>query len=164
MNDLRRDAPDTESAGTGSGGITWAMGWLPRGTLRWDLVTVVAVAVAVQVVFRYRADWASHVLAGGALVIVVDAVLGHRLGAWAATLGALVVLVVGVLVELTVSGPFDPGDVAFTLAGALVITGGGRPTAASGEPNGGHRRTALAWGIGLLVVSVYYRYGIRRGP
>lgn len=136
----------------------------PDRSLRWDLITVVAVAVAVQIVFRDRADWASHVLAGGALIIIADAVLGRRLGAWAPTIGAMIVLGLGVALELTVSGPFDPGDVAFTLAGALVVTGRGGSGDTTGGPTADGRGVALAWGVGLLVVAVYYRYGIRRGP
>lgn len=141
-----------------------AKGWLPQGSLRGDLVTVVAVAVAVQIMFRDRADWVSHVLAGGALVIIVDAVLGRRLGAWAATLGAMAALVLGVLVELTISGPFDPSDVAFTVAGALVVTGHGASVATSSTCNDAAKHVALAWGIGLLGIAVFYRYGVRRGP
>lgn len=133
-------------------------------SLRWDLVSVVAVAIGVQVVFRDRADWASHVLAGGAVVIIAGAALGERLGAWATTLGVALSLLLGLVVELTVSGPFDPGDVAFTLAGALVVTGQRASVVAPGAQHCATRRVALAWGVGLLGLAVFYRYGIRRGP
>lgn len=138
--------------------------WAPVDSLRWDLVTILVVAAVVQAVFPDRADWAAHVTAGGALVIVADAVLGRRLGGWAVTLGASGVLGLAVVAELTVAGPFDPGDVAFTLAGALLVTGA---ASARGEPVAARdsvRRLGLAWGMALLVVAVYYRYGIRRGP
>lgn len=138
--------------------------WLPSRTLRWDLVAIIAVALVVQLTFRQRADWASHVLAGGAVVIISDAALGCRLGAWATTFGAVTALVLGVASDLTVSGPFDPSDVAFTLAGTLVVTGRGLPGGPSATLVDADRRLALACGLALLGIAVYYRYGIRRGP
>ena len=138
--------------------------WAPADSLRWDLLAIVTVAIAVQVVFPDRADWVAHVMAGGALVVIADATLGSRVGAWALNLGTFGVLVLAVVAELTVTGPFDPSDVAFTLAGALLVNGGSsiRSNDATSERHNAH--LGLAWGMALLGVAVYYRYGIRRGP
>ena len=143
--------------------ITSVRRWTPIGSLRWDLITILAVAVAVQVVFPDRADWAAHVTAGGALVVVADAALGRCLGPWAVTLGAASVLVLAVVAELTLTGPFDPADVAFTVAGALLVTGGASADAAK-TARGDVGRLAMGWGMALVAGAVYYRYGIRRGP
>lgn len=144
--------------------ITSVRRWTPVGSLRWDLITILAVAVAVQVVFPDRADWAAHVTAGGALVVVADAALGRRLGPWAVALGAASVLVLAVVAELTLTGPFDPADVAFTVAGALLVTGGASVDGAKLTARGDVGRLAMGWGMALLAGAVYYRYGIRRGP
>jgi hypothetical protein len=141
--------------------------WRPGAELRRDLLVLLAVAVSVQLVLPDRADWAAHILAGGAIVVLVDAALGARIGPWAVTLGAVVVLLLAIVADLTLTGPFDPGDVGFTLAGALVITGAGGGSSPGEAPAPGwdhNRRVAMAWGTAVLIVAVYYRYGIRRGP
>ena len=144
--------------------IDRARQWVPAYPLRGDLVAILAVVVAMRVVFPDRADWAAHVMAGGAVAVVADAVLGRRVGGWGVTLGATAALVFAVLGELTVAGPFDPGDVAFTLAGALVVTGGASMLPDGSAADARLWRRALVWGLGLLAFAVYFRYGIRRGP
>jgi hypothetical protein len=154
---VNRPPADPGAVGIGRDRIARAERWLPSGALRWDLATVVAVAAAVQLLFPDRADWAAHVLSGGALVIVVGALLSTSFGLWSTTIGSVMVAAAAVIADSTVVGPFDPSDVAFTLAGALVVTGG-----ASTRRDSTHK--AVVWGLALLGAAVYYRYGIRRGP
>lgn len=132
---------------------------LPYPALAWDLLVVLASGVAVQVVFPERADWVAHVVAGGGLAVVINASLSKQLGSWAQPLGAAIVLVGAIVADATLTGPFDAGDVAFTLAGALLVTG----TSTSGTSRT-LKWTAIGWGIALTAVASYYRYGIRRGP
>lgn len=72
-----------------------------------------------QIVLRDRADWALHVMFGGALIIIADAVLAG----------------------LTTSGPLDPADVTYTLA----WTSGHRRRAA-GAATKGRQRLDAHWG------------------
>jgi hypothetical protein len=116
-----------------------------------------------------RSDWASHLVAGGGIVLAAAGLLGPRLGAWAATLGVVVVLVVSAAVDLTLTGPFDPADVAFTVLGGLLVTGEtavspAAPAAPAGTVRRAESSAALVarWGVALAVLALVHRYGILR--
>lgn len=133
-----------------------AGGWWPTDPhLRGDLEAVVLVAGLVALVVPDRADWASHVLAGGGVVMAGVALAVHRLGRAVVPLGGLVVLAVATVLDLTLTGPFDPSDVAFTLAGALLVTA--PPPGAPVD-----RRTRLIWGAVLIALALANRYGVPR--
>lgn len=139
--------------------MTW---WPGPGALRRDLLWVLCGAIALVVVFPDRSDWASHVVAGGGLALVGVGVFADRLGRAAPVAGLALVLGLAVVVELTLTGPFDPSDVAFTVAGGLLVAGDstGRRSAQAGWV----RWPVVAWGAALVVFAVANRYGIRRGP
>lgn len=159
------------AGGPGGGSILAVRWWPPPGQLRRDIVTVLCCSVALFVAFPHRVDWASHTLAGGAVVLVCVALTGPRLGRRSSTAGAALVLLLAAGLDLTVTGPFDPADVAWTLAGALLVTGsrdlvpaGADLDTATAVDVRSDRRRAIAWGLGLLAVALVNRYGIRRGP
>jgi hypothetical protein len=150
-------------------GLGW---WPPPGPLRQDLLILLGVAVLLSLVLPDRSDWASHLVAGGGIVLAVAGRLGPRLGAWAATLGVVLVLVVSAAVDLTLTGPFDPADVAFTVLGGLLVTGevGAATTGAAGPaaPTGTAVRAGSSsglvarWGVALAALALVHRYGIWR--
>lgn len=130
--------------------------WVPRGWLARDLAFVLGAGCAVQLVFLTRYDWVAHVLAGGAIGIALSAVLHTRVGPWAQPIAETVALLGAIASELIVTGPLDPSDVAFTLVGALLVTGPLRE-ASDGPP----WPTAVGWGLALLAAAYYYHYGIK---
>ncbi len=132
---------------------------LPKGTLSRDVIVVVVAAFSVQAVFPARYDWVAHVLAGGAIAISVSTFLFSRLGSWAQPVAATVTLLCAIVAELTITGPFDPADAAFTVAGALLVTGPVSTRSARAQ-----RWHAVGAGAGLLALAVFYHYGIRWGP
>jgi hypothetical protein len=133
--------------------------WLPKGTLSRDVIVVVVAAFSVQAVFPARYDWVAHVLAGGGIAIPVSTFLFGRLGRWSQPLAATVTLLCAIVAELTITGPFDPADAAFTVAGAMLVTGPVSTRSAQA-----HRWHAVGAGAGLLALAVFYHYGIRWGP
>lgn len=139
--------------------------WPQEAWLRGDLGAVAFCAGLVAILLPHRADWASHVLLGGGLAVVALAgPVPLRWRSWSAGLGALGVLALAVLLDLTVTGPFDPADVAFTLVGALAVTGP-RDHGRDGVPPGGDARwQALGWGVALVLLAVLNRYSVPRGP
>lgn len=137
-------------------------GWPGPGTFRSDLLWVLCGALAVVVVFPDRSDWASHVVAGGGVVLAVTGGLGRRFGRLATTGGLVLVLWLAVVVEATVTGPFDPADLAFTVAGGLLVAG--ESTESRSTAGGSARWAMVGWGVALVVFAVANRYGIRRGP
>lgn len=178
-----REPPAPSDRGTGQvpnrrvseaavGGLGW---WPPPGPLRQDLLVLLGVAALVSLVLPDRSDWASHLVAGGGIVLAVSGLLAPRLGAWAATLGVVVVLVVATAVDLTLTGPFDPADVAFTVLGGLLVTGdiGAAPdepvdafrtveSAGPIRPSRSSPGLVARWGVALAVLALVHRYGILR--
>lgn len=148
--------------------LEWGRLLVPTPTLCFDLAVLAVAAFVVQACFPHRHDWVGHVLAGGSLVIIADAVLGPILGAWSVIVGAWGVLGVAVVADLTLTGPFDPADVAFTVAGAMLVTGGVQVYLRPGSPGlervGASCWVQVAWGLGLLAVAFYFRYSFRAGP
>ena len=110
-----------------------------------------------QVLFLYRHDWPAHLVAGGGVVLGVAALVPRRLGAWAGPIGVGVVLVLGIITELTVFGPFDVVDVAVTLVGALLAAAAADEVAAAVPL---HRRSALQWGLLVVGAALAYRFGL----
>ncbi len=126
-----------------------------------DLISLLVAAALVNLVFVNRYDWAAHMIVGGAIPIAVAAGLPRSRHAWASSIGVVAALGAGVIADLTVTGPWDPSDVAFTAAGALIVVG---EHAAAGTPPA---RTARAGGVlalAMVLCAFGFRYGIRRGP
>ena len=170
--------PDRRGGQAAVAGLGW---WPPPGPLRQDLLVLLGVAILLLLVLPDRSDWASHLVAGGGIVLAVAGLLGPRLGAWAATLGVVLVLPVSAAVDLTLTGPFDPADVAFTVLGGLLVTGEigvapagttavaapAAPAAPVGTvgtvgPPGSSPALVARWGVALAVLALVHRYGILR--
>jgi len=92
--------------------------------VRRQVVTICLTGAAVQGLLWFRGDSAAHVIGGAALAtfLGVTAPQGclRRLDAWAELVLIGVVLGVGWVAEMTVTGPFDIVDLAFTMGGAFV--------------------------------------------
>ena len=158
MGRARRPAPSQEP-GHESTGPRW---WPQEAWLRGDLGAVALCAGLVTILLPHRADWTSHVLLGGGVAVVgLAGPIPLRWRSWSVGLAALGVLALAVLLDLTVTGPFDPADVAFTLVGALAVTG---PRHDAAPPRGDARWRAVGWGVGLVVMAVLNRYSVPRGP
>lgn len=127
-------------------------------TTRWlgrELLVLVAAVLAVQLVFPYRQDWPAHLLGGGGILWVIAGLSPRWLRRVSALLGFGVVAAVGWVTEHLVFGPPDVVDVCFTLAGAVVAFQTADAIAGS---SWAVRGRAVAWGIGIMVVAVGYRY------
>lgn len=128
-----------------------------------EVLVLLCSALLVQLVMPYRVDLPAHLIGGGALALAIAAVLPAR--AVARLASAVIPLVfTGVVlvvwwVEQAVFGPFDLVDVAFTLAGALVVLDG-LPGVLVSAPD--TRWRVARWSLALGVAALAYRYGITR--
>ncbi len=128
--------------------------------LEHDVLTLVLLALFIQVVLPYRHDWAAHLLGGGGLMLLVAASVPRSLWRFAAPVGYLTVLVLAGVGEQTTFGPPDLVDIAYTLGGAVVAY---QASTTVGASRGSARGRAAAWGAAIVVIAVFYRYASATG-
>lgn len=87
-----------------------------------QVIPVLIAALVVQLLLPFRSDNAAHVLGGGALAMLLTAMLpgGWLRVPWSETVILVGALAAALITEWTVFGPFDVVDVAFTMGGAFV--------------------------------------------
>ena len=95
----------------------------PRPATRQVLAVLLAGALT-QLILTFRGDSAAHVIGGGALVMCLGSLIPRS---WIRARPALVECAIFAAVlgaawvgEMTIFGPFDLDDVAFTIAGGFV--------------------------------------------
>lgn len=121
------------------------------------MLVLMGSGLIVNITFSHRSDWASHVVAGGAAAMVWRACTPLGVRRWAGASAAVMVLVASIVAEVTLVGPWDGSDVAFTTAGALLVAG-------ERLPHDRSRPSSIVTGSLLFAGAVGFRYGIRRGP
>lgn len=130
-----------------------------------QLLTLLAAGTVVQLLIPYRYDNPAHVVAGGAMVLLVGSALNpgtlSKLGVLTELALFSAVLAVAWFSEMAIFGPFDLIDVAFTLGGAFVSLAALSDLAAVDRDD---RRAVLATSAVLMAGSLGYRYLMGIGP
>ncbi len=143
---------------------TSAVGRSGRGGVVAQVVLVMGVAFAVQLLLPFRGDSTAHVMGGAALTmaagaLVPSALIRRAAGRVEAAVFALVVAVAWVA-EMTVLGPFDLLDVTFGAAGSFVALAA-LPRWSDLDRAGRVRLGRVA--AGLMALAALWRYGVRIG-
>lgn len=128
-----------------------------------EVSALILASIAVQMINPSRHDHTAHVLGGGALMLLIGGLAPRgwaeanpeRLGMSSVGLVAICALAA----ELAVFGPFDLVDVAFTVAGSLVVG----PSQGS-RFHGAGRRALVPAAAGLLALALVFRFMMSSGP